>query len=705
MVTIVEYALMAGASYYDTRAEINRLPIPTGWNLLSRNPQDNATGFEASAFGNATTIAESTEIVISFAGTDYSSVTDWLTNGGLVVGFGSWQLRQATEYYMQVKAINPNADITFTGHSLGGGLAALMGVFFNEKAVTFDQALFGNSANSLVAADLLTYLKAEFPVATYPQIAVWLDPLDRIVRSVDGFSAREVNVTNTIVQGEFLSMPPFSLLPRIGSQEPPLTQGTPDLLLAFDLHSQALLTAFLQSDAFRQVTFKLPDLLKMVFSKELFAHSTARSNTTEENFLDRLIRHEFGNAPGATDTDMLTRFTADLWKIAQGGMAQNNDDINKALIVAGMEYYYFKDSASTTALFTAAGNGLHFKYSDIGASSYKSLPLLARAIETLLGPAQSFQTGIYGRLIKQDAWHIQSGSAGMTWTATGADNDAAIGGDQADDLDAGAGNDVLLGFGGSDTLTGGIGDDLLMGGAGADTLDGGDGYDTYIIEGNDTIRDSDGKGRIRDKAGNIIAGGIEKLESGSYVYLADPTVGVAVGSSLILTWTDGSRIDIEGFNNGDLGFVVTNFIKELEPQNVILGDQLPLISHYQVTYYYDEWGKEFPVSVPVYQFDVWGNIIPIGPGPGADTIYDTDGNDLIEAGDGGDTVVKKRGGNDIIELGEGDDEFSTTASALGRVIVRGGDGRDYIVAGSDDDILLAMINDSFHGYSFERSVA
>ena len=110
-------------------------------------------------------------------------------------------------------------------------------------------------------------------------------------------------------------------------------------------------------------------------------------------------------------------------------MAQNNDELNKALIVAGMEYYYFKDSASTTALFTAAGNGLHFKYSDIGASSYKSLPLLARAIETLLGPAQSFQTGIYGRLIKQDAWHLQSGSGGMAWTATGPDNDAAIGGD------------------------------------------------------------------------------------------------------------------------------------------------------------------------------------------------------------------------------------------------------------------------------------
>jgi len=53
MATTIEYALMAGASYRDTRADINRFPIPSGWNLVSRNPQDNATGFEAATFGKA----------------------------------------------------------------------------------------------------------------------------------------------------------------------------------------------------------------------------------------------------------------------------------------------------------------------------------------------------------------------------------------------------------------------------------------------------------------------------------------------------------------------------------------------------------------------------------------------------------------------------------------------------------------------------
>lgn len=39
MVTTIEYALMAGDSYFDTRLPAaNRFPIPTGWNLVSRNP-------------------------------------------------------------------------------------------------------------------------------------------------------------------------------------------------------------------------------------------------------------------------------------------------------------------------------------------------------------------------------------------------------------------------------------------------------------------------------------------------------------------------------------------------------------------------------------------------------------------------------------------------------------------------------------------
>ena len=65
MATTNEYALLAGASYIDTRSEINRFPVPKDWGVASRIPQDASTGFEASAYKNSLT----NEIVISYAGT------------------------------------------------------------------------------------------------------------------------------------------------------------------------------------------------------------------------------------------------------------------------------------------------------------------------------------------------------------------------------------------------------------------------------------------------------------------------------------------------------------------------------------------------------------------------------------------------------------------------------------------------------------
>lgn len=39
MPTTTEYALLAGASYFDTRTSVNRFPVPTSWTLESRVPE------------------------------------------------------------------------------------------------------------------------------------------------------------------------------------------------------------------------------------------------------------------------------------------------------------------------------------------------------------------------------------------------------------------------------------------------------------------------------------------------------------------------------------------------------------------------------------------------------------------------------------------------------------------------------------------
>ena len=71
-----------------------------------------------------------------------------------------------------------------------------------------------------------------------------------------------------------------------------------------------------------------------------------------ENFIDRLVRYEFGNAPQAVDSNMLTRFTQDMEKIAQyGGMTmENTADLTKALIAFAMEAYYENNLAANETL-------------------------------------------------------------------------------------------------------------------------------------------------------------------------------------------------------------------------------------------------------------------------------------------------------------------------------------------------------------------
>jgi len=239
MATDIELAIMAGRAYQSTRDKINKFPVPDGWQEPLDERQVLPSGFEAGYFQRGN------EIVISYAGTYDKSFGDLATDLALgVFGVSSTQLYEAAEYYMQLKVDNPNAKITLTGHSLGGGLASLVAVFFNETATTFDQAPFRNSASWVTATALRTYLKLTFPASTYPQISDWLAPLDRFILSLDpaglgwspdGLKAREAKVTNLSVQGEFLSVAPAL---RIGTELPPLTHG--DYFGPFDLHAQSL---------------------------------------------------------------------------------------------------------------------------------------------------------------------------------------------------------------------------------------------------------------------------------------------------------------------------------------------------------------------------------------------------------------------------------------------------------------------------------
>ncbi|MBI5317275.1 MAG: putative Ig domain-containing protein [Nitrospirae bacterium] len=523
MATTVEYALMAGRAYQITRGLTNQFPTPQGWAELAHVPNNpafpqitGAAGFEAVAF------RKGTDIVISYAGTYAKDIAgDIFADIGLATGVGSAQLLQAAEYYLQVKADNPNAtSITFTGHSLGGGLAALMGVFFGQQAVTFDQAPFARSAKlNVLTPDIAANLKVDLLANGHTEVE--LSGLTNFLqlREANGDIPNSNLVTNINVQGELLSGVPYNIPDRIGTTLFDINNSASGVS-GDDLHAQSLLTAFLQSnetavigERLNEVTGEFTDLLKMLFDKNLFANDT---DTNQRNFLDHLVRHQVGVQGLFAADAMVTRFTSDLWKLAQDGgltmsegtsfFGNNLNNVSNTLIAFDMQKYYDEHlaaGATPTELFTdltTAGlgsNGIHFDTEAVvgagnpitGAKGYSLYFQDYLNTDAFSGTESQLMELL---LPSMRDWYVQAGTSGMN--ATVIDNRSAF----------------MLGGAGADTLTGGTRADLLVGNAGADTLDGGAGADTMIGGSGDDTYNVDNVG---DQVIEGLNNGIDTVQS------------------------------------------------------------------------------------------------------------------------------------------------------------------------------------------------
>ncbi|MEO8007748.1 MAG: Mbeg1-like protein, partial [Betaproteobacteria bacterium] len=718
MATLIDYALMAGRAYQITRDPINQFPISDGWLELAHVPNNpafpqytGAGGFEAVSFMRST--GASTEIVISFAGT--GGVVDWIHgNFPLILGNLCDQLRDAARYYLDIKAANPKATISLTGHSLGGGLASLIAVLFGESAFTFDQAPFRNSALTFIttdanghaidrsaAQDLRNYLAGFFP-------ATMLSPLDAYIignsrfnsnpNPADTLTARKTRVTDVNVQGEAASLVPFGS--RIGTQaDIPHSSAGASIV---DLHSIALLTAFLQSnqtaEPFRNlsdVTFKLPDLLKMIFDGNLFDRPTAGA---DRNLLDHLVRHETG-VQGLFDGDaMVTRFTADMWKLAKDGGLTMSDgmpradphNLSKALIAFAMEKYYDETGESIghgDALFSdisGGSGGIYFDTKEVASSlkdakgyrffkAYLNEPSFRIPAEQLIGTVAATERD----------WYVQAGTSGMNAIDTNNNGAFMLGGSGADLLNGGSGADLLVGNNDVDILDGGEGNDTLIGGKGNDILIGGDGEDTYEIDsgdGNDRVTDRDRSILRRD--GKVFAGVFQRVEgTNTYRFLTDNQDLIVINSPAVLSFGNGDSITFDNLTTAALveenllGIHLVDVLAAPQTTRDILGDLQPV---------------DFDPVAPgtQTQSDDLGNVITSATAePGrSDALQDSAGNDHIVSGGGNDIVSATHGGDDDIEAGAGNDYV---LAGDGNDLVQGGAGTDILIGGAGADRLYA----------------
>ncbi len=760
MPTTIQYALMAAASYISTRPfDVNKFPMPEGWNVSKALALPG--GFEAATFTNGT------ELVISYAGTYPGSLPgttnttnllglpiDFVADLGLGLGTGSDQLLQAVEYYLDRKRENPGATITLTGHSLGGGLAALVGVFFGLPAVTFDQAPFANSAQdssfisnplNFLVSDVATKLKADLLAAGYTTAE--LSPLSNYltIRPTGGGIPNSNLVTTTRVDGEFLSdWVPISMYDIIGNPATVIQHGPSLLLSGIDLHSQSLLIAFLQSNqtaasggnpeqSLSKVTYKLTDLLTMLFDARLYSNST---DTTAENFLERLVRHEFGNAPLANTADkvaadaMLTRFTRDLWKIAQdGGLTlndgngaggttySNQNNVSRALTAFAMQMYY-EDTANAKnkdkELFTQVTGGVQFDLADVSqkfkaafdkneklnlddAKGYKEY--FTKYLST--NPSEFFtleeRSLITSMLPYMRDWTIQAGASHLIVADDKNRNAFMLGGSGTDALIGGTGADLLVGNAGVDTLSGGKGNDTLLGGAGADT------YVYTTGDGTDTIFDSDGQGSIAMDGANLTGGA--QYGDARVHRDADKHLYVDAGQGRLVI--DGNML-IEDQQAGELGLTITGAVAEPTPVPNIVGDMAPV---------------DFDSNTDGVQTktDSLDNIITEADKPDVgryDSLNGSGGNDII-AGKAGSDILNAKEGDDLLYAdspisvadaiasgnsqqgtgqtgdwlngGAGDD---TLVGSNANDLLAGGGGNDLLISGAGNDAIIGD-NDTF----------
>jgi hypothetical protein len=274
MAELFEYAQLAGRVY--RRTPENRTPVPDGWSELGWQQDDGVTGFSAGAYRNGA------EVVIAFAGTNQTLWKDFVVAnipaGG---GLSSAQITQATTFVLDTMKANPDTSITFTGHSLGGGLASVMAVFFDQEATIFDPAPFELSARNPVAlGSLQAYLLAN----DYSNAA-----LDAYSQSLGAlFSQRENKVSSYSLDGEVLE-PLRIAIPVIAGSETEISAGNPSILDTLDprklfgasvtLHSMTLLHSIMLSPSFAEAVNHQQRAIEVFFDSALY---TRNPETSEE---------------------------------------------------------------------------------------------------------------------------------------------------------------------------------------------------------------------------------------------------------------------------------------------------------------------------------------------------------------------------------------------------------------------------------------
>lgn len=624
----------------------NRPVLPNGWERLEYQ-RDNELGFSYGVFRRIGT----TEIVLAYAGTNENK--DLWADVTNAVGLSSTQTTEAALAYLTATQ-QYGSNITLTGHSLGGGLASIMAVWFDRPATVFDEAPFELTARNplVIGATYVALTAAGFNVGSFSGYTGLLD-----------FYAREAQVTNYYASEEWLQVARI-VWPTVLGTDHPVEFGVDNMLTRRgDLHSQALLTAGLISDDFRQATVTVQRALPILMDKGFYAYDAATSD--KQNVLINFIRSEQG--PG----DKLTHFAADLNKLGTN-IAGLNQAAQDALIAQGIEWYYwqgtdyagqnfFIDNPTYPSLLqftTAVGAALPGALDKANTYTRQWLGGLCEGH----GGAAGFPP--FGTLF--DQWSVATGTGGVTASARDLNKSQIfIGGIGGDTFNAGNSGDVILAGDGGDTLNGGAGYDLLYGGAGNDR------YNFTASFGGDRVLDADGLGSLWVDGAQLTGG-----------KLLSDNVWESVGSVYRYTLMGGNLLIGRGSNAGTTmnGTITVQGWTATASLGIIL-DNAPVVNPVTGALFFN--GDQRAPLNGSGNYD-WAATSWATDGTLIGGVSETNFNDVIDASAAGSngSVMHGYGGNDALSGSMGRDDIFGDA---GNDLIGGGAGSDNIRGGAGND--------------------
>lgn len=547
----ITYALLADNAYWDSRTHNNSTisdnqhsnwsPIPNDWSVLPKydvsgsgsNLKINAhlDGFTARVFKNQNT----NEVIISFAGTQ--DKIDW-TKGNIpsVLGLSSSHLTQAAILYHKVKQNNPDAQISFTGQSLGGGIASVMGIWFDRPAMAFAPAPFlravlNDKGLSLGSWDIyktaLQEAKHQVKELFNQQELTYIE--ESFMRYHSGlYNDRTHNVSALAIKGEVLEKYLNFLNAWIVKNDNIVTGKTSldNLKGSIIKHGQTLLTAALLNDDFEYYISIKDDnnanynTLQLITDKNLYGFSQSSS---QQNFLSKLVRSEVGGmdyyyqngvgVPLPQPTKLLSSFGSDLKNLANSLRPYRGKYSLLAydsLIVQAIEWYYFNDKKlnGENNFFSIQNNLIQYTtaQSEFNISQNKSLDYTQKWITTIYPEAKdiSFNFEQWNVYLDNAKGKALNDNKSQLLVALGDTTQVDFVAGNKDDLLFGtSSHDILYGMAGNDRIYAGAGDDIISSGLGKDMLFGGIGMDTYRFSHEDlsdglekTVVDSDSWGKI-----------------------------------------------------------------------------------------------------------------------------------------------------------------------------------------------------------------